>query len=98
MREINEASGPLEASVFVEALRAIPAVFVAIALVVHAFLCAIAMHIAEPSPSPQMAVALVLGREWLAGYAELPPLAPWLSAAIFYETHSLFLLRLVSTL
>lgn len=96
MREISEASGPLEASVFVEGLRAIPAAFLGIGLAFHALVWSMAMQIAETSPPPQMAVALALGREWLAGYAELPPLGAWISAAIFYLTHSFFMLRLAS--
>ena len=98
MRAIREANGPLEASIFVEGLRAIPAGFLGIGLIAHALLWAVATHLAEPSPPPQMAVALALGREWLAGYAELPPLAAWLSEAIYRATHSLFLLRLAAAL
>ena len=98
MRPIREAAGPLEASIFVEGLRAIPAGFLALALLAHALIWAITMQLAEPAPPPQMAVALALGREWMQGYIELPPLAAWLSAAIYHVTSSLFLLRLVSTL
>ncbi len=98
MRFLRESAGPLEASIFVEALRAIPAAFLAFGLLAHALLWAIATQIAEPAPPPQMALALVLGREWLAGYAELPPLAAWISAALHQLTHSLFAIRLASAL
>lgn len=98
MRDLQETSGPLEASIFVEALRGIPAVFLGIGLIVHALLWAIATHIAEPSPPPQMAAAVVLGREWLAGYENLPPLPAWISAAIFHLTNSLFFVRLAAAL
>lgn len=92
----REAAGPLEASVFVEGLRAAPAAFLAIGLIAHALFWAIATHFAEPSPPPQMAVAIALGREWFAGYLELPPLAAWVSAAIHRVTNSLFAVRLAS--
>ena len=98
MRDLQETSGPLEASIFVEALRGIPATFLTIGLIAHALLWAIATHIAEPSPPPQMAVALALGREWMLGYEQAPPLAPWISAAIFHLTHSLFVVRLAAAL
>lgn len=98
MRPIREAAGPLEASIFIEGLRAIPAGFLALALLAHALVWAIAMQLAEPAPPPQMAVAIALGREWMQGYTELPPLAAWISAAIYRATGSLFLLRLASTL
>jgi 4-amino-4-deoxy-L-arabinose transferase-like glycosyltransferase len=95
---LRDAAGPLEASIFVEALRAIPAALVAAGLIAHALLWAIATHLAEPSPPPQMAMALALGREWLLGYPELPPLAAWISEAIYRATGSLFVLRLAATL
>lgn len=93
---LREAAGPLEASIFVEGLRAAPANFLAVGLIAHALLWAVATQFAEPSPPPQMAVALALGREWLAGYAALPPLAAWISEAIYGATGSLFALRLAS--
>jgi 4-amino-4-deoxy-L-arabinose transferase-like glycosyltransferase len=96
MRSLGEAAGPLEASIFVEALRSFPATFLAIALFVHAMLWAIATQIAEPSPPPQMAVALALGHEWMSGYSGLPPLTAWVSEAIYRATHSLFVLRLAA--
>jgi 4-amino-4-deoxy-L-arabinose transferase-like glycosyltransferase len=98
MRELHETSGPLEASIFVEALRGFPAAFLAIGLAAHALLWAVATHIAEPSPPPQMAVALALGREWLLGYEQLPPLAAWITAAILHVTNSLFAVRLAAAL
>ncbi len=93
---LREADGPLEASIFVEALRAAPAALVACGLVAHALLWAVATHFADPSPSPQMAIAIALGRETLLGYPELPPLAAWLSDAIYRATHSLFAIRLAA--
>ncbi|MBX3552614.1 MAG: glycosyltransferase family 39 protein [Pseudolabrys sp.] len=93
---LREASGPLEASISVEALRAAPAVLVAAGLVVHALVWAIATHFAEPSPAPQLAMAIALGREWLLGYPELPPLAAWASEAIYRATHALFAVRLAA--
>jgi 4-amino-4-deoxy-L-arabinose transferase-like glycosyltransferase len=98
MRDLQETSGPLEASIFVEALRGIPSAFLAIGLLVHALLWAVATYIAEPSPPPQMAVALALGREWMLGYEQMPPLSAWISAAIFHLTHSLFAVRLAAAL
>jgi 4-amino-4-deoxy-L-arabinose transferase-like glycosyltransferase len=98
MRSLRETSGPLEASIFVEGLRAIPATFLGIGLIAHALLWAIATQIAEPSPPPQMAVSLALGREWLLGYVGLPPLSAWVSEAIFSLTHSLFAIRLAAAL
>lgn len=96
MHFTREFTSPLEASIFVEALRAAPAGFLASGLIAHALLWAVATQFAEPSPPPQMAVALALGREWLAGYADLPPLPAWVSEAIFRATASLFALRLAS--
>jgi hypothetical protein len=58
MRAIRETNGPLEASIFVEGLRAIPAGFLGIGLLAHALLWAVATHFAEPSPPPQMATVL----------------------------------------
>jgi 4-amino-4-deoxy-L-arabinose transferase-like glycosyltransferase len=98
MRDLQETSGPLEASIFVEALRGFPATFLAIGLIAHALLWAIATHLAEPSPPPQMAVALALGREWLLGYEQMSPLAAWITAAIFHLTNSLFAIRFAAAL
>lgn len=96
MSMLREGSGPLEASILVEALRAIPAAFLATGLVFHALIWAIATHFAEPSPSPQMAIALAFGREWLPGYDGLPPLAAWSSELIYQWTGSLFAVRLAA--
>lgn len=93
---LREASGPLEASISVEALRAAPAALVAAGLIVHALVWALATHVADSSPPPQMAVAIALGREWLLGYPDLPPLAAWVSEGIYRATHSLFAVRLVA--
>lgn len=98
MRDLHETAGPLEASIFVEALRAIPAAFLGLGLIAHALLWALATHIAEPSPPPQMAVAIALGREWMLGYEQMPPLAAWISAAVFHVTNSLFAVRLAAAL
>lgn len=98
MSVFRESTGPLEASIFVEGLRASPGGFLGIALIAHALLWAVATHIAELSPPPQMAVSLALGREWMAGYAQVPPFAPWISQAIFAATGSLFMLRLAASL
>lgn len=93
---LREASGPLEASLSVEALRAAPAALVAAGLIVHALVWTLAAHLADSAPAPQMAIAIALGREWLLGYPDLPPLAAWTSEAIYRATHSLFAVRLVA--
>jgi hypothetical protein len=98
MRISSDTAGPLEASVFVEGLRAHPAWFVGLALGAHALIWAIALQIAEPSPPAELAVALALGREWMPGYAGLPPLAAWVAEAIYRPTGSLFLLRLFAAI
>lgn len=79
-----------------EALRAAPAAMVAAGLAAHALVWAIATHLADSSPAPQMAIAIALGREWLLGYPELPPLAAWISETIHRATHSLFAVRLAA--
>lgn len=98
MTIFRESNGPLEASIFVEALRAAPGLFLGAGLIAHALLWAIASHFAETAPAQQMAVALSLGSEWLLGYADLPPLSAWISEAIFRATHSLFAIRLAAAL
>jgi hypothetical protein len=70
--------GPLEASLLVEGLRARPSFFVAISLVAHAFVWTLTLWLADPTPHPKIAIGLALGREWQIGYADAPPLAPWL--------------------
>lgn len=98
MRISDHVAGPLEASVFVEALRAKPAWFLALALFVHAVLWAIAMQVSEAAPDPELAVGLALGREWQLGYFGAPPLSAWLSEAIYWLTGSLFALRAAAAL
>ncbi|HRF08837.1 MAG TPA: glycosyltransferase family 39 protein [Xanthobacteraceae bacterium] len=95
---LRDQSGPLEASISVEALRAAPAAMVAAALAVHALVWALAMQLASSSPPPQMAVAIALGREWLLGYPDQPPLAAWISEIIHRTTNSLFAVRLAASL
>src|SRR5690606_3391562 len=34
--------------------------------------------LANPTPDPAITIGLALGREWQLGYAETPPLAPWI--------------------
>lgn len=94
----SDTAGPLEASVFVEGLRAHPAWFVGLALLFHALLWTIALQIAEPTPPPELAVSLALGREWMPGYVGMPPLPAWISEAIYFVTGSLFALRLFAAL
>src|SRR5579871_66154 len=87
--------GPLEASIFVEALRAHAGAFVAAALVVHAILWTLVPIISEPTPSPKIALGLAVGREWLLGYPGLPPLAPWLMQSVYTVTHSITVVRML---
>ncbi len=94
----SDTAGPLEASIFVEGLRSHPAWFVGLALLVHALLWTIALQIAEPSPPPELAVSLALGREWMPGYVGMPPLPAWISEAIYTVTGSLLVLRLFAAL
>jgi len=54
----SQQRGPLEASIFVEALRAHAGSFVAGALIVHAILWSLAPMISEPTPSPKIALGL----------------------------------------
>jgi hypothetical protein len=78
MRAPTEGPGPLEASIFVEALRANPAGCVFIGLAVHALLWTLVPLISEATPDPRLLVGAALGRELQLGYADTPPLAPWL--------------------
>ena len=87
--------GPLEASIFVEALRAHAGSFVAGALIVHAILWTLAPALSEPTPSPKIALGLAEGREWLLGYPGLPPLAPWLMQAVYAATRSLIAVKML---
>jgi hypothetical protein len=75
--------GPLEASIFVEALRAHAGVFVAGALIVHAILWTLSAILGDPTPDPKIAFGLAAGREWMLGYPGLPPLAPWLLESVY---------------
>lgn len=76
-------ASPLQASIFVEGLRARPAFFVAAALLLHALVWTLCAWIADPAPHPKLAIAAALGREWLLGYPESPPLAFWLAEIAF---------------
>ncbi len=87
--------GPLEASIFVEALRAHAGSFVAGALIVHAILWTLAPVISEPTASPKIALGLATGREWMLGYPGLPPLAPWLLQTVYAATHSITALEML---
>lgn len=85
--------GPLDASIFVEGLRAHAGKFVAAALVVHALLWTLAPLIGEPTPDPKLAVGLAIGREWLLGYPGLPPLAPWVLEIVYRWIPSVVVLK-----
>ncbi len=87
--------GPLEASIFVEALRAHAGSFVAGALILHAILWTLAPMISEPTPSPKIALGLATGREWMLGYPGLPPLAPWLMQAVYAATRSIVAVKML---
>jgi hypothetical protein len=76
-------ASPLQASIFVEGLRARPAFFVAAALVLHALVWTLCAWIADPTPHPKLAIGTALGREWLLGYPESPPLAFWIMEIAF---------------
>jgi Dolichyl-phosphate-mannose-protein mannosyltransferase len=91
----SQQRGPLEASIFVEALRAHAGAFVAGALIVHALLWTLASSLSEPTPSAKIALALAAGREWLLGYPGLPPLAPWLMQSVYAATHSLVAVKML---
>ena len=85
----SQQRGPLEASIFVEALRAHAGSFVVGALIVHAILWTLAPALSEPTPNPKIALGLAMGREWMLGYPGLPPLAPWLLQAVYAATRSI---------
>jgi 4-amino-4-deoxy-L-arabinose transferase-like glycosyltransferase len=70
-------TSPLEASIYVEGLRARPAFFVGLFLLLHAAMWTVAAWLANPTPDPQLAIEHALGREWQLGYVDSPPLAPW---------------------
>ena len=91
----TQQRGPLEASIFVEALRAHAGAFVAGALIAHAILWTLAPVLSEPTPSPKIALGLAAGREWLLGYPDLPPLAPWLLQCVYAATRSLVAVKML---
>jgi hypothetical protein len=76
-------TSPLEVSIYVEGLRARPAFFVGLLLVVHAAMWTLVAWFANPTPDPKLAVAVALGREWQFGYVDTPPLAPWILEVAF---------------
>lgn len=76
-------ASPLQSSIFVEALRARPALFVAAAILLHALVWTLSAWIADPTPHPKLAIAAALGREWLLGYHESPPLSFWIAELAF---------------
>lgn len=76
-------TSPLEVSIYVEGLRARPAFFVGLLLIVHALLWTLVAWIGNPTPDAKLSIALALGREWQLGYADTPPLAPWLLEIAF---------------
>lgn len=84
MRAPAAFTSPLEASIYVEGLRARPAFFVGLFLLLHAAMWTIAAWFSNPTPDPQLAIAHALGREWQLGYVDSPPLAPWVFE-IFYR-------------
>jgi 4-amino-4-deoxy-L-arabinose transferase-like glycosyltransferase len=71
-------TSPLEASIYVEGLRARPGFFVAVLLLAHAAIWTLVAWFANATPDPKITVGLALGREWQLGYFDTPPLAPWL--------------------
>src|SRR5262245_34970750 len=87
--------GPLEASIFVEALRAHAGSFVAGVLILHAALWTLATVLSEATPSPKIALALAAGREWMLGYPGLPPLAPWLMQSVYATAHSVTVVEML---
>jgi 4-amino-4-deoxy-L-arabinose transferase-like glycosyltransferase len=76
-------TSPLEASIYVEGLRARPVFFVGFFLIAHAVLWTLTAWIANPTPDPNLAVGLAFGREWQLGYAGLPPLAAWIQEVVY---------------
>jgi len=71
-------TSPLEASIYVEGLRARPAFFVAALLVAHAAIWTLVAWLGNPTPDPKLTIGLALGHEWQLGYIATPPLAPWI--------------------
>jgi hypothetical protein len=85
--------GPLEASIFIEALRAHAGGFVAGMLAVHAILWTLAAVLANPTSDPKIAFGLAIGREWQLGYLALPPLAPWVLQFVYNVMPSTFVMK-----
>src|SRR5262245_5832152 len=81
--------GPLEASIFVEALRAHAGSFVASLLILHALIWTLVPVFSEPTPSPEVALELAIGREWQLGYPGLPPLASWMMQGVYAVARSI---------
>ena len=71
-------TSPLEASIYVEGLRARPTFFVGALLLAHAAIWTLVAWLVNPTPDPEISIGLALGREWQLGYVDTPPLAPWL--------------------
>ncbi len=88
MHSPRSQPGPLEVSIFVEALRAHAGTFVAATLIVHAILWTLSTILADPTPDPNIAFGLAIGREWTLGYPGLPPLAPWILQSVYKLTPS----------
>jgi 4-amino-4-deoxy-L-arabinose transferase-like glycosyltransferase len=76
-------TSPLEASIYVEGLRARPAFFLGALLLAHAAIWTLVAWLANPTPDPEISIGLALGREWQLGYVETPPLAPWILEIAF---------------
>jgi hypothetical protein len=76
-------TSPLEASVYVEGLRARPAFFVGLLLLGHATIWTLTSWLANPTPDPQLVIGLALGRELQLGYVDTPPFAPWILEAAY---------------
>jgi hypothetical protein len=76
-------TSPLEASIYVEGLRARPAFFVGLFLLVHAAMWTLTAWLANPTPDPQLSIGHALGNEWQLGYVDSPPFAPWVLELAF---------------
>jgi len=76
-------TSPLEASIYVEGLRARPAFLLGALLLAHAAIWTLVAWLANPTPDPEISIGLALGREWQLGYVETPPLAPWILEIAF---------------
>lgn len=76
-------TSPLEASIYVEGLRARPAFLIGAFLIVHALLWTLVGWLSSPAPDAKLAIGLALGREWQLGYVNAPPLAPWILDLVY---------------